>query len=399
MVLAKRPVRCCAKLMSTLLVRLSGWVLGHDPRMRIPLLRTLTAGAVYLVCVLLQGHSVWAGYVPLDDAALVCGYVLLGQALFYGVLRSGLTSAWRDPAMTMAQMIFALSALALAYRVNPHVRGALLIVVPLVLIFGAFTLRPSRCRALGWAAVGLFGAAMALGPLHEPQRIDPTIEWIHFFFVATVLPTISLLAGQLSKLREDLQVQRHELREALARLRQLATHDELTGLPNRHHVQDWVRSTQANTDHRTESTALALIDLDHFKRINDGLGHAVGDQVLRIFAREASTILRRRDILARWGGEEFLLVMPGTRPPEAQQALARLRARLALAEAWADCPAARATFSAGVALKAPSQSLEDAVRIADQALYAAKHGGRDRVVVAADPAGSDEAPVSLSQAR
>jgi diguanylate cyclase (GGDEF)-like protein len=367
--------------MLAFLATLDRLLLGNEPRLRVSLLRTLTAGAVYGVCLLLQAHSVWAGYVPSEAAAALSVFLLLGQAMFYGAQRLGLTGALRDPALTMPQMVFALSALALAYHLNPHVRGALLIVVPLVLVFGAFTLTPPRCRALGWAAVGLLATAMAWGVIHEPDRIDATIEWIHFCFMASVLPAISLLAGQLSQWRRDLQVQKRELREALERLKTLATHDELTGLPNRHHVQQWVRDAEA--DGRAQRVAaVALIDLDHFKRINDRLGHAAGDRVLRVFAREAARLLRRQDMLARWGGEEFLLVMPDTPPEDAQVALARLRERLAMPETWADGPEVRATFSAGVAMKGQEQSLDDAVRRADAALYSAKDAGRDRVVTA-----------------
>jgi diguanylate cyclase (GGDEF)-like protein len=221
---------------------------------------------------------------------------------------------------------------------------------------------------------------MAWGATHEPHRIDLTIEWIHFLFVASVLPTISLLAGQLSQWRQELQVQKRELREAADRLQLKATHDELTGLPNRHHVQEWVRRTDGARG--AGSACVVLIDLDHFKRINDELGHDTGDRVLRVFAREASRVLRSRDLLARWGGEEFLLVIPDTRPAEAQHALARLRARLARPEAWADCPEARATFSAGLAVQGGDQPLEAALRVADAALYAAKNAWRDRVVAA-----------------
>jgi diguanylate cyclase len=369
-------------------------LLGDEPVQRLRLLRTLTAGGVYVVCLLLQGHSVWAGYVPAGQAAALTLFVLLGQTVFYAVLRGGLALHLRDPALTMPQMVFALSALALAYRINPHVRGVLLVVVPLVLIFGAFTLTPARCRALGWAAVGLFGTAMAWGALHDPQRIDPTIEWIHFFFIATVLPTISLLAGQLSQWRRDLQVQKAELRDALARLQLLATHDELTGLPNRHHVRHHVQAWTGTPAARAAATGalacVALIDLDHFKSVNDRLGHAAGDEVLRIFAREARVVLRARDVLARWGGEEFLLVMPHTGVGEAQVALARLRERLSRPAVWASCPDGQVTFSAGIAVQHTGDGLEDAVRQADVALYAAKRDGRDRVVVAPAAVPADE---------
>jgi diguanylate cyclase (GGDEF)-like protein len=335
-------------------------VLGSEPAHRVRLLRTLTAGAVYAVCLLLQAHSVWAGYVPAEQAAALTVYVLLGQTAFYVVLRGGWSLHLRDPAMTMPQMVFALSALALAYRIDPHVRGVLLMVVALVLIFGAFTLTPARCRQLGWLAVGLFATAMAWGAIHEPQQFDPTIEWIHFFFIATVLPTISLLAGQLSQLRRDLQVQRRDLRQAMERLQLLATHDELTGLPNRRHVHDWIRSELARDAQPGGRLCLALIDLDHFKRINDQHGHAAGDAVLRIFAREARAILRSRDMLARWGGEEFLLVMPDTRPAEAQVVLDRLRERLAQPQAWADCPQGRAPSRPGWRCSSPGRASKTA---------------------------------------
>ena len=357
--------------------------LGSEPLQRLRLLRTLTADGIYVVCLLLQWQSVWVGYLPASQAVGLTLFVLLGQTAFYTALRGGFALHLRDPAMTMPQMVVALSALALAYRINPHVRGVLLMVVALVLIFGAFTLTPSRCRALGWSAVGLFAAAMAWGALYEPQRFDPAIEWIHFFFMGTVLPTISLLAGQLSQLRRDLQAQKRELRGAMDRLHLLATHDELTGLPNRRHVQEWIRHETTRSQRAGACLCLALIDLDHFKRINDRLGHATGDEVLRIFAREARTILRSCDVLARWGGEEFLLVMPDTGAAEAQVALARLRERLAQPQAWASCPEVRATFSAGLAVQRVSQTLEQTVRDADVALYAAKDAGRDRVMVVA----------------
>ena len=378
--------------MSSPIAILSRLVLGTEPKQRLRLQRMLTAGGIYLVCVLLHWKQVLAGHIAPPAAGLLTAYIAAGQLAFYAAIRSGALLHWRDAALTMPQMGFALSALAFAYRNDDTTRGILLMVVALVLVFGAFTLTPARCRALGWAAVLLFGGAMGWGAWREPQRFPPDIELIYFAFTAAVLPTIAQLAGQLSGMRQDLKDQQQALRATMAQLKTLATHDELTGLPNRRHVQDWIVHETSRSHRAGTALCLALIDLDQFKRINDSLGHAVGDAVLRIFAAEARAVLRDGDVLARWGGEEFLLVMPDTRLDAALVALARLRERLARPEPWTACPAARVTFSAGLTLQRHPQTLEAAVHAADEALYRAKAAGRDRIEVQgteAEPLGGD----------
>jgi diguanylate cyclase (GGDEF)-like protein len=282
----------------------------------------------------------------------------------------------------MPQMVFAVVSIALAYLIDQHVRGALLVLAALVLVFGAFTLAPVRCRQLGWIAASVLVSVMAGGSVADPQRFEPEIELVHALFTLSVLPTISILAGQLSELRIDHQHQRRELRAALERVEELAMHDDLTGLPNRRHINEWMEHEAARSERRGQPLSIALLDLDHFKRVNDTLGHAVGDEVLRLFAAGAAATLREGDVLARWGGEEFLLVLPDTSVDAAQRAIERLRAHLARDATWVDCPDGRVTFSAGLALQWPGQSVEGAVHRADAALYEAKRLGRDRVVTA-----------------
>jgi len=295
----------------------------------------------------------------------------------------------------MPQMVFAIVSIAFAYRINTHVRGTLLMLVALALVFGAFTLRPQRCRQLGWIAVALVSFAMASGILQDPIRFDPDIEIFNFLFSAVILPTIALLAGQLNYTRLAQRRQKRELQDAVQRLNEVATHDELTGLVNRRHIQEWVAHEVAHGQRSSASPCLALIDLDHFKRINDTLGHARGDDVLRILAREARTVLREVDVLARWGGEEFLLVMPETSIGDTLPALERLRARMALDSVWSECPEGRVTFSAGVTVLGPGQTLEQALQRADQKLYEVKQQGRDGVAVdaAADADAGAHSPV------
>jgi diguanylate cyclase len=369
-------------------------VVGTERRQRIYLERMMIAAAVYLFCVLLQWQGVWFGRTASSTAAWFSVILLVGAGGFYAVVRSGLSRRFADPALTMPQMVFAMQAIALGYLIDPHVRGALLVLVALVLVFGAFTLTPRRCRQLGWIAAGTLAGVMAFGASQDPTRFEPQIELIHFLFAVTVLPTISILAGQLSQLRIDHKLQRRALREAMERLELLATHDELTGLPNRRYIHDWMAHEEARSSRIGAPLCLAIIDLDHFKRVNDTLGHSVGDQVLRVFTGAVGDVLRDGDVMARWGGEEFVLAMPDTTLTAGQIVLERLRAHMAQEATWVDCPLGRVTFSAGVTLQEPGQSLDHSAKLADDALYQAKQLGRDRVVTAsaATPSPTQQAP-------
>ena len=128
--------------------------------------------------------------------------------------------------------------------------------------------------------------------------------------------------------------------------------------------------------------AVALLDIDYFKRINDTYGHAGGDLVLKTFAQLTRDSLRGTDVLGRWGGEEFLLMLPGTSVTEAAQGVERMRNQLARHSADAMAPGLRVTFSAGVAEVGSTDDLDVAVERADQAMYRAKVQGRNCTVMA-----------------
>jgi diguanylate cyclase (GGDEF)-like protein len=203
---------------------------------------------------------------------------------------------------------------------------------------------------------------------------------IHFAFAAVVLPTVSMLAGELSAMRTRLKRQRSELVGALERIHKLATRDDLTGLVNRRHMTELAAMEQRRALRSGTQPCLCLVDIDHFKRINDQHGHGAGDEVLRLFSRHACAAMRETDVLARWGGEEFLVLMPDTRADEARTGIERLRRVLARDDAWGEQAHLRVSFSAGLTAWRPGEPLRDALARADDALYAAKAGGRDRLV-------------------
>jgi len=362
---------------------LSLLVLGSDARMRRYLSRYLLSAAVYAFSLLAQLAQVWMGHAPPAAGLAYVAVLVITVIGFYVMIRSSFSQRFADPALTAVQMSFAIVALALAYAINPSVRGMLLMIVALVLIYGAFTLPPRGCRRLGWFSVALLGLTMGVSSWHSPEVFAPQVEGLHFFFSLVVLPTIAILAGQLSRLRSNMQTQKVELRQALERIRLLATRDELTGLPNRRHAQDLLDHEARRTRQEKAPLCLCLIDLDHFKQINDALGHAAGDEVLRLVARYAEPLLRETDVLARWGGEEFLLLLPDTQPSDAEKVVERLRARLSSMDTWRERPELRVTFSGGITAHREGESMQNTIARADAALYKAKNNGRDRVLMAA----------------
>lgn len=173
-----------------------------------------------------------------------------------------------------------------------------------------------------------------------------------------------------------------ELARANQRLEYLATHDALTGLPNRRQLLTVLRDAVGLAGRYRGELTVAAIDLDRFKHVNDTWGHAAGDAVLRGFGELIADRLRATDSVGRTGGEEFVLVMPSTGAPGAAVVVAQLqelcRERVTIPDG------SGLTFSCGLAAYRDGDSAEDLLRRADEALYRAKAAGRDRVEISGD---------------
>ncbi|MEO0003851.1 MAG: hypothetical protein RLZZ22_1543 [Pseudomonadota bacterium] len=184
-----------------------------------------------------------------------------------------------------------------------------------------------------------------------------------------------------AELESKVEARTAALARANQELHHQARHDALTGLANRMAANERLRGEFLLMKRSRHPYAVLLLDIDHFKRVNDSLGHEAGDKVLQGVARLLRAVLRESDFLARWGGEEFLLLLPATDMGEACQVAEKLRQRV---EQTPDPLAGRITVSIGVATPTPEQlSEDDAVRLADMRLYGAKHAGRNRVLAGA----------------
>jgi diguanylate cyclase (GGDEF)-like protein len=175
-----------------------------------------------------------------------------------------------------------------------------------------------------------------------------------------------------------------DLNDQKARLDELARTDVLTGLPNRRETLERIAAELERGVRGSHPTSLLMFDIDRFKRVNDMHGHAAGDCVLRQVADTARASLRRIDLCGRIGGEEFLVLLPETDREEARRAAERLRAAIAAGVANCLGKPLCVTVSVGVVTQVPEApaTLDALIQAVDQALYAAKNAGRDRVAVA-----------------
>jgi diguanylate cyclase (GGDEF)-like protein len=167
-------------------------------------------------------------------------------------------------------------------------------------------------------------------------------------------------------------------------LRRLSTIDRLTGILNRGAFDERLNAELSRARRQSESLAVVMMDVDHFKQFNDDLGHAAGDSALRTLTRRMTEELRRSDVLARYGGEEFVLVMPATSASQAMRKVEALREKLARANIplpKTDSLTAKLTVSAGVALfPDDGVTADELLDCADERLFEAKSLGRNRVV-------------------
>ncbi|MEO0495705.1 MAG: sensor domain-containing diguanylate cyclase [Actinomycetota bacterium] len=220
------------------------------------------------------------------------------------------------------------------------------------------------------ACVPLSFMGESMGVMHTTGAVNESVDAARIDVLGLVASQVAVRIGTL---------------RSFAQVELQASTDTLTGLPNRRATED--RMQRLLVDH--EVVSIAMADLDRFKQLNDKYGHEAGDRALRIFTDAVRSALRDEDVIGRWGGEEFVIVLPGMSAGQAKKALDRVRDHLADACSRAEAPAV--TVSMGVVDSEQSTIGDELVRLADEALLAAKTQGRDRVLVGPVVAGVDEA--------
>jgi diguanylate cyclase len=357
------------------------WLFGPLPELQRPLKLVLLSFAIYVLNAMVMWLGVKLRFFDATFAKWLIPALVLGPLAFFGVIRSGRTRHLNDPALVLPQVLYCVvvTLVAFAGTISPG-RSMVLVILPMVMMFGQFNLKGKDFALITGTAVALL-VIVTLWRQNHPTFNAGHGEWLQVIYVAGILVASAHVAQIVSSMRARLHSSRRELADALSRLQALATTDELTGLPNRRRMQDLLQEEVKRHKRQGRTLCLALIDLDHFKRINDQHGHQAGDMALQGFARVARQVFREVDTVGRWGGEEFLLVLPESDPQQAKAALERLRVQLAATHVLPGVSGFRLTFSAGLTRHDIHQTVEHTIDRADQALYAAKSAGRDQTHV------------------
>ena len=381
--------------------RLFPCILSRDPYRRVrvgmALLALLLMSSSALVMLLLHHPS--ANH-HLDAVRWWAALSVGGLAVITLLIRTGWSERLRDPSLTLVQMAWTITSGAVAYVLAGEGRGVVPSVLAMILFFGALGLSPRQVVGIGLYAMAAFSVAVVVSPRFYGTTFD-VMDGAYAAMILIVLAGCMVVNLRVQQMRQRLDRQRVALAEALAENRALAMRDELTGLYNRRAMVELIQ-LECRRRRRGQGTLLfAMIDVDHFKRVNDHHGHAMGDHVLRVFADALRANVRETDVLARWGGDEFLLLLSDIEPRSAQTLLERTREAIAALPVPNAPPGLRLSMSAGLALHLPHSSPQETLERADQALYAAKDQGRNRVALAPElqPAPVDDAPATPQAAR
>ncbi len=361
--------------------RLFNWSEG-DPRQRLRMRRFLMALGTYafssllFLLYMLFGAMSVTGYVQVTMLALLINTVMLA------VFSSGLNLRFSDPSLTAPQIVGGLSMLTLAsYHVDAG-RGGLLLLYVVIFVFGVFRLNTRQF--LGLTVVALLSYCLVLLVVFQqrPDTLEPEQELLQLIALGLLLPIFSWLGSNVSGLRARLAEANRELERAMEQINALAIRDDLTQQFNRRHMMGLLEQERERCIRTGLPFSLLMLDLDHFKSINDAFGHLAGDSVLVAFSEVAANELRGMDRFGRYGGEEFLVLLPGVTQREAAQVAERLRLRVERQCRRPGDAGEPLTVSVGVAEYEAPEPVWDTLDRADRALYGAKAEGRNRVALA-----------------
>ena len=343
-----------------------------DEKQALRIRRFLMAFAGYTFCAILVYISYLANI--MEWRGLIGSLVLFPiiNVTLYIIFRTGLNLRMADPSLTAIQMCAAiLMAMYVMYFARES-RGVLLLIYVIVLLFGIFRLDIRSFLFVSVFTLVTYGIDIILLYELRSQDMNFTMELLQLVVFALVLVAFSIIGGYISNLRK-------KLGKSLSVIREMSIHDELTGAYNRRHIMEMLENERQRVSRGGPRFSLAMLDIDHFKSVNDTLGHLVGDEVLRGVSDVIRNSLRSVDLYGRFGGEEFLIIMTQTDIKGATLCAERVRGAVEQKRFPNMGTDFKVTVSLGLTDYRGNEKIDEMIARADKALYRAKDGGRNLV--------------------
>jgi len=306
----------------------------------------------------------------------------LGNIGFLVVIRTGVIKRFRDSSLILPQIIWIGTGTMITVYFLDEMRYVALMLFLVAMILGALELKFRHALLMtAFASVG-YALVIVLLIQNHPDSIRLPEEIIVWAAYSAVMLGSLLVGKEMNDLRTALIRHNQGLEILLDRLHEQATTDELTGIYNRRHMMTILSQQKSMADRGSYKFSVCFCDIDHFKQVNDTLGHGAGDLVLQNFCQIVEQHIRENDFVGRFGGEEFVLVMSMADKEHAYQMADRLRTVLEHARLLDSAADLRLTTSFGVTEYQAGESIERLLSRVDDALYKAKEQGRNRVVAA-----------------
>lgn len=308
----------------------------------------------------------------LIEACAIVATLILG---FFIVFRLGLNLRFPDPSLTVVQLLAAVFTMLFVLYRAPDSRLAFNAFFFVALMFGMLRCSGTKLAVLGLVSLAAFALVIwrRYSDNHHTEMLR--IDMLQFVVIAITFPWFVFIGGRVKQLQRDLL----DVNIKLEDIEEKARRDDLTGVYNRRALMVAMDGSKQRANATGEPLCICVIDLDLFKRYNDEFDHLTGDRVLQAFAQAVRDGLRSTDVFGRYGGEEFVQILPHTALDGAMLDAERLRTRISTL----DIPFARSmgplTVSVGVAQYRPGETIVQTFARADGALYKAKQLGRNRV--------------------
>lgn len=331
--------------------------------------------------------SAWLGHssVGMRDALFLLGGIVSTNFFFMTVARVERRSTGLRQLLALYQTMLGIAWTTAYFYFSAGATELVLGMYMTVLMFAVFHLDTRRLLLMSLAAVASYLLVIGIKGFSNPALVSPQADGLRFLVLVAIVGWVYMFAHKLRELRCELQDRNEELQNVVERVTRIAEEDHLTKSYNRRHIMEVLAREKARADRSGHEFSIMLFDLDHFKTVNDRFGHLVGDQILTDFANRVKQELRGMDSVnstehkqsfGRYGGEEFLAILPGTTSTGAEHCAERIRALIANHE-FRD--RYNITVSAGVAEYCLGETVPQLLKRADEALYQAKREGRNRV--------------------